>query len=297
MSTEKYTIKEFQAEFPDDGACLDYLFNARWPDGVTCSTCQRVTNHHRIEGRKGYSCAHCGHYVFPTAGTIFHKSSTPLTLWFYAMFIMAATRCGISAMQLQREIGVTYKTAWRMFHQIRKLMGDGGSAPLGGEVEADETYVGGKRQGRRGRGAEGKTIAFGLVERQGALLAQVVPDVRTRTLLPIIWKNVPAYQRIPVYTDELASYTMLVKLGYIHETVRHGSGQYVRGNAHTNTLEGFWSLVKRGINGAYHAVSPKYLQRYLDEYSFRYNFRDSPTPMFRLLLNRVVQFQAVEPSG
>lgn len=301
----KYTIRQFNEEFPDDKTCLDYLMNAQWPYGVTCANCQRITRHYYIEGRKGYSCStpQCGHYVFPTAGTIFHKSATPLRLWFYAIFLMASTRCGISAKQLERELGVTYKTAWRMFHQIRKLLArDGGSGPLSGEVEADETYIGGeeknkhewkRQQGAQGRSVKTKTPTFGLAHREGDLMAQVVPNVQARTVLPIIWKNVPAYEGHSIYTDELASYSPLVKLGYDHQCVAHGQGEYVRGNIHTNTLEGFWSLVKRGISGVYHAVSPDYLQAYIDEYSFRYNHRESRVPMFRLILNRAALVQVV----
>lgn len=242
MPTTRYTITTFNREFPDDDACLDFLFAARWPDGVTCRACQRVTKHYRIEGRRGYSCTICGAYVFPTAGTIFHKSETSLRLWFYAMFLMASTRCGISAKQLQREIGVTYKTAWRIFHQIRKLMaedGEGGS--LSGQIEADETYIGGKRPGKPGRGAEGKTVAFGLVERRG-----------------------------------------------------HSQEEFVRGEVHTNTIEGFWSLVKRGIDGVYHSVSPKYLAAYIDEYAYRYSRRHSLIPLFLSLLRRASDLQLVE---
>lgn len=288
-----YTITTFNREFPDNDACLEFLFNARWPDGVTCTACDRVTNHYRISSRKGYSCSGCGTYVFPTAGTIFHKSSTPLLLWFHAMFLMASTRCGISAKQLQREIGVTYKTAWRMFHQIRKLM-DEDSGPLTGEVEADETYIGGKRTGPRGRGADGKTATFGLVERQGRVKAEVVPDVKARTLMPIIWKNLPAHQGTPVYTDELGSYNLLTKLGYQHGRVNHSQKEFVRGKAHTNTIEGFWSLLKRGINGVYHSVSPQHLSAYLNEYAFRYNHRSSVIPIFVLLLVRAAHVQLVE---
>lgn len=291
-----YTITQFNREFPDDDACLEFMFQARWPEGVECAKCRRVTKHYRISGRRGYSCSGCGSYVFPTAGTIFHKSETPLRLWFYAMFLMASTRCGISAKQLQREIGVTYKTAWRMFHQIRKLMADDGSdGPFSGEIEADETYMGGKRTGQ-GRGPAGKTVAFGMVERGGRVTAQVVPNVKARTLLPIIWKRVPAHQGTPVYTDELGSYNLLAKLGYDHGRVNHSQDEYVSGKAHTNTLEGFWSLLKRGINGVYHSVSPKHLPAYIDEYAYRYSRRNDEAPLFESLLTQAALRLAGKPS-
>ena len=288
MKANKYTIKDFNQQFPTDDACLEFLFKARYPQGVSCPNCQKITKYYKRAGVKVYACEFCGHSVSPTAGTIFHKSETPLRSWFYAMFLMASTRCGISAKQLERELGVTYKTAWRMFKQIRSIM-DEQANPFNGHIEVDETYIGGKRTGTRGRGAEGKTPVVGLVHRdEGQVLTSVVKDVKTRTVLPIIWNNVPRDARNTIYTDELASYNLVQKLGYTHRRVCHGKGEYARGLTHVNTVEGFWSLVKRGINGVYHAVSPKYLQTYLNEYGFRYNHRKSETPMFALLLFRVV---------
>jgi transposase-like protein len=200
------------------------------------------------------------------------------------MFLMASTRTGISAKQLEREIGVTYKTAWRMFTQIRKLMAQG-DIVLFGEVEVDETYIGGYRPGKRGRGAAGKTIVAGMVQRGGPAVVKVVPDVKARTLLPMIQEHVPTGQT--VYTDEMLSYNRLSRLGYMHETVQHSAKQYVVGRVHTNNIEGMWSNVKRGIDGVNHAVSPKYLQGYLDAYVYRFNHRSDVTPMFVQLLERV----------
>lgn len=161
-----YTIKDFAQQFPTDDACLDFLKEARWPKGIYCPKCHKATTHYRIARRKVYSCEFCASHVSPTAGTIFHKSDTPLRSWFHAIFLMASTKTGISAKQLQRELGVTYKTAWRMFTQIRKLMAEDVN-PLTGQVEVDETYIGGKRSGTRGRGAAGKSVVIGLTERKG----------------------------------------------------------------------------------------------------------------------------------
>jgi transposase-like protein len=157
---------------------------------------------------------------------------------------------------------------------------------LFGEVEADETYVGGKRPGKRGRGAAGKTIVAGLVERGGKAVIQVVPNVKASTLLPIIQENVPQGQGTAIYTDEMPSYNRLTSLGYAHETVQHAAKEYVRGAVHTQTIDALWSNMKRGIDGVNHAVSPHHLQGYLDSYTFRYNHRDDETPMFVTLLNR-----------
>jgi len=279
-----YTIKDFDKQFPTDDDCLEFLFKNRFPEGVFCQKCGKITKHYKREGMKFYSCEFCGMGVAPTSGTIFHKSPTPLRSWFHAIFLMASTKTGISAKQLQRELGVTYKTAWRMFKQIRKLM-DENVNPLTGQVEVDETYIGGKHAGTRGRGASGKTIVAGLIERQGNAIARVVPDVKTRTLLPMIWKNVA--QNSTVFTDELPSYNHVAKLGYAHEVVQHCAKQYVRGNAHVNTVESLWSTIKRGIDGVNHSVSPLYLQSYLDSYVYRYNHRKDEQPMFVSLLERV----------
>jgi len=280
----KYTLKDFAAEFPTDDDCLEWIKDHRWPDGIYCETCGKVTKHHKIANRPCYSCDHCGNHVYPTAGTIFHKSSTPLTVWFHAIYSMASTRCGISAKQIQRETGVTYKTAWRMFKQIRTLF-DEDTEPLTGEVEADETYIGGKRTGKRGRGAEGKTIVAGVVQRKGAVKTNVVQDVKRTTLTTFVTKNVDA--NATLFTDEFPSYDTMAKYGYEHHRIEHNSRVYVNGNIHTNSIEGFWSLVKRGISGVYHAVSPKYMQSYVDEYAFRYSHRNDDTPMFKIVIGQI----------
>ena len=284
---KKYTIADFNKDFPTDEACMDWLKDRRWPSGILCEKCQKVTKHHRVNNRSAYACDYCGNHVYPMVGTILEKTATPLRYWFYAIFLMASTRCGVSAKQLERELGVTYKTAWRMFKQIRSLM-DEKANPFNGSIEVDETYIGGKHKGTPGRGAKGKTPVVGLAHRdEGQIMSKVVTDVKTRTILPIIWKQVPRDARNIIYTDELASYNLVQKLGYTHRRIMHGDKVFAIGSVHTNTVEGFWSLVKRGINGVYHAVSPKYLQSYLNENGFRYNHRNSTSPMFLLLLGRV----------
>jgi len=279
----KYTKTMMEREFSTDDVCLDYLFNSRWPKGPECKKCRAVTKHFRIKNRKSYSCQFCGSMISPTANTIFHKSELPLRSWFYAIFLMASTRTGVASMQLERELGVNHRTALRMFRQIRSLMAND-SGSLMGDVEVDETYIGGRRKGKRGRGAAGKTIVAGAVERGGDAVMTVVPNVKGNTLLPFIQANVDP--SATVYTDELRSYDRLAKSGYAHETVNHGAGQYVDGMAHVNTMESLWSNAKRGIDGVNHHVSPRYLQTYLDAYTFRYSHRDDETPMFQTLLHR-----------
>jgi transposase len=286
----RFTIDKFNDLFPDDDACLDWLMEKRHPGGVSiCSYCKVERKHHRIASKKAYACAYCGTYISPMAGTIFEKSRTPLRLWFYAMYLMGSTRCGISAKQIQRETGVTYKTAWRMFKQIRSMLSDEDASiggPNGKGVEMDETYVGGKRHdGKKGPGKD-KACVVGAVERGGRVRAVVAPDNKMHTLHGIA-KEFILPESI-VYTDELHSYNGLSYSGYDHRRINHSQKVYVVGDIHTNTIEGFWSLVKRGIGGVYHSVSKKYLQTYLDEYSFRYNRRFDTNPMFTSLLDRVV---------
>jgi transposase-like protein len=281
---ERYTITNFNNDFPNDDACLEWLKNHLYPNGIFCKKCERVTKHHRIITRHSYSCDVCGHHVHPTVGTIFEKSPTPLKLWFHAIYLMSSTRCGISAKQIERETGVSYKTAWRMFKQIRTILEED-HGNMVGHIEADETYIGGKHHGKRGRGSEGKTPVVGMAQRNGKIMATAVPDVKAKTLLPIIKERV--LPNAIIYTDELPSYNKLSSMGYVHHRIHHVLKVYVMGDAHTNTIEGFWSLLKRGISGVYHSVSAKYLQSYLNEYTFRYNHRNDGKPMFKTLLSLV----------
>ena len=218
---------------------------------------------------------------------MFHKSSTSLVLWFYAAYLMTSTKCGVSAKHLERELGVTYKTAWRMLNLIRtNLMEQDGDVKLSGEVEVDEAYVGGRRRGQFGRPGRtsNKTPVVAMTERGGKVVAKAIPDASGRSLLPEVERHVvPGAQ---VYTDEWRPYERLTGMGYPHRTVRHGHREYVRGTVHTSTVEGFFGNVKNGIAGNYHGVSRKWLQGYLNEYVWRYNHRDDPEADFRLLLLR-----------
>lgn len=268
---------DFQNEFPDDRACLEFILKLKFPHGTQCPECAKRDCLYPVEGRRAYSCSWCGHQTYPTAGTIFHKSPTSLRSWFFAIFLMAQSRNGVAAKEIERQVGVTYKCAWRMAHQIRKLMADGGD-PLRGIVEADETYVGGVRKGKRGRGAAGKTAVVGLVARQGDVRCKVVEKVNGETLLGNIQENVA--KDATIYSDELNVYKKLTKLGFTHDTVSHGIGQFARGVVHTNSIEGFWSQVKRSISGTHHSVSKKWLQNYVNEFAFRYNRRKAFASMF-----------------
>ena len=277
------TVTDFFLQFPTDDACLEHLWNVRFGDKVECEKCGKVGKFYRLTKEPAYSCPRCGHHIHPMVGTPFEKTHTPLQKWFYAMYLFTTTRHGVAAKELQRQLGVTYKTAWRMGHEIRKFMAKAdGERPLDGTVEVDETYVGGKRSGgKRGRGAPGKTVVFGMLERDGDVMAKVVPNVRKKTLHPIIKENVE--KGSTVNSDELASYNGLDKAGFEHETVNHGAGEYVDGNCHVNGLEGFWARLKLSIRGTHVHVSRKHLQKYVKEFEYRYNMRARPERMFACL--------------
>ena len=288
---QKYTIRDFNQEFPDDDACLRSIVDMLYPEGINCRSCGMVRPHARLTNRKAYSCDYCGTHVYPLAGTIFEKSSTPLKSWFYAMYIMSQTRCGISAKQLERELGVTYKTAWRMFKQIRSLMAEEGGM-LRGTVEVDETFVGGRpryKQPRKGPRLSddptAKKPVVGMVERGGQVKAWVTDDIKSRTIRPLMEGHVmPAST---VFTDEATQYGLVRRAGYQHKRVNHSALVYVDGDVHTNTIEGFWSLLKNGIRGVYHSVGKDYLQTYVNEYTFRYNHRKDEQPMYETVTRRI----------
>ena len=282
---QKYTLKNFERDFPDERACMEWLVNHFFPHGMHCVKCGEVRRHHLLHTRpKVASCDTCGAHTHPTAGTIFHKSSTSLRTWFHAIFLMSSTRCGISAMQLMRETGVTYKTAWRMFKQIRSILGENVN-DLEGAVEADETFVGGVKRGVEYRAGKGKVMVAGMVQRKGRVHVYIANPDDPKALTDEIVKRV--MPDATIYTDEARHYQRLPRLGFKHGRVNHSRRQYVKGRAHTNTIEGFWGNTKRRIDGVYHHVSPKYLQRYLDEYSFRYNHRDETRPMFRAFCSKI----------
>lgn len=280
------TIQNFNKQFPDDDVCLDYMFKYFYGKDYECPKCHNKKGWYRIQKRKCYSCGNCGYLLSPLAGTIFHKSPTSLKNWFFAIYLMSTSKNGVAAKEIQRQTQVTYKCAWRMQKQIRMLMRSNGSNKLDGEIEIDDTYIGGKHEGKRGRGAEGKSVVFGMVEREGAVKAEVVENLKAKTVMLIIQENVK--EKSHIMSDEFPSYEKVAKYGFDHDIVKHGIKEYVRGNIHVNNMEGFWSQLKRSINGTYHSVSPQWLQLYIDEFAWRYSHRASETPLFQLLLSRAV---------
>lgn len=267
------------AKYPNNDACLDEIMRLRFGASITCPECKNKSKFHRAtKKRRCYECQWCGYQIHPTKNTIFEHSSTPLSYWFYAIYLMTATRSGVSAKELERQLGVTYKCAWRMAMKIRELVGKNDATPLKGTVEADETYIGRRTPGAGGRGAKGKTKVFGMLERKGDVKTVIMENLKKKTIMPIIEKSIEKGSRIDM--DEFLSYNGLSKAGYDHQTVNHKHGQYVNGDIYTNSLEGFWSQLKRSISGTHIHVSKKHLQNYANEFAFRYNNRQNPAMMF-----------------
>lgn len=278
-----FTIQDFFKRFPTDDACLDHLMDIRYGSVVTCPKCDKKGRFARIKKLPAFSCPSCGHHIHPMAGTPFERSRTPLQKWFYAMYMFTTTRNGVSAKELQRQLGVTYKCAWRIGHKIREYMGSvDGDDPLGGEavVEVDEAFVGGYKP--RAQGGKGKTIVFGMVERKGEIITRVVPNRHEFTLVPHILQNVQ--NGSVIVSDEHGSYSKLDEEGFYHGTVNHARKEYVRGAIHTNTIEGFWAWMKRQISGTHVWVSKRHLPKYLGEMEYRFNMRKQPELMFEKLL-------------
>jgi transposase len=284
----KTTLRQFQAQFPTEESCLDHLFQVRYGTDFECPKCHRLAKYSRVKSRRSYQCQWCAHQVYPTAGTPFDRTRTSLRDWFYVMFLFTTTRNGVAAKRVEREIGVTYKTAWRMCHEIRKYMAALDSDdPIGGvgeTVQIDETYIGGKSRGTGGGPmAGGKKVVLGMMECGGELVTRVVRGPNRYALLPPIQEHVLPGSK--VYTDTLSSYRVLKDMGYHHESVNHSAGQYVSKTGCTvNSIEGFWNILKRGINGTHIHVSAKHLPKYLGEFEYRWNMRHVPYLMLDRLM-------------
>lgn len=283
----KYTIKQMMADFPDDAACLEWLVEYLYPNGIVCPKCDDTTKHYKVRGRRAYVCSKCGNHLYPLAGTIFHKSRTPLTDWFHAIYIMSTNKSGTSARQIQREIGVTYKTAWRMMHQIRTMMGNK-DTKLENEVEVDEAYISPnvhkrssakRRYGRNGRDIG--QILFGAVQRGGNVKIWHVRSSGTRVLQPLILSNVK--DGTLIHSDGYGSYKRLPYFGYEHRTTDHSRYEFYTPDSSTQNIENVWSHIKRGICGVYIHVNPGYLQLYANEYAWRYNHRQYQVLFWHLL--------------
>jgi transposase-like protein len=281
------TVAQFEAMFPNEDACSEYLVENRWPDGVRCPRCGNENVHEHGQMPFHWQCYVCspgnvGYRFSVLVGTIFENTNKDLREWFRVIHLMLTSKKGMSALQIQRYMGFgSYKTAWLMCHKVRTALGNVEFRKLLGYVEVDETYVGGKaknkHKGKGGRGdfggtgPTGKSIVIGAVKRKGNVVARVIDKTDAETLTRFVRETVSTKCSL-VSTDEWKGYNYLDK-NFPHGIVRHSQDEYVHGNIHTNTIEGFWSLVKRGVMGTFHKVSRKYLQLYVNEFEFRYNNR------------------------
>jgi transposase-like protein len=282
------TLRQLEAKFPTDDACKSYLQARRWPDGVKCPRCGNEKVYELVKRPYHWQCEKCaadGYRFSVLVGTIFENTNIKLLEWFKVIYLMMTSKKGISALQVQRMLGFgSYRTAWSMCHRIRTALLNPEFRKLVGFVEVDETFVGGKarnkhkgpggRGGMGGTGGSGKAIVAGAVQRKGNVVARVVSNIKTDTLRAFV-REVVSTKVSLVSADEWHAYKSLkgeFPMGYIS----HNKGEYVVGAIHTNTIEGFWSILKRGIMGTFHKVSPKYLPLYVAEFEFRYNNRNNP---------------------
>jgi transposase len=290
----KYTITQFRKDYPDDNACLDKLFKLRYT-GLVCPKCDSDKPFARVKNRRSYQCTCCSFQLYPTQGTIFEKSTTPLTHWFYAIYLQTTTRNGVAAKELERQLNICYKTALRMAHQIKILMANEKINKLTGIVEVDETYCGqkittmtkkqrAKMIDENNTPMDNKTGIMGFISRDGEVRTEVMHG--GKTFKDRVRDNVS--KEAIIVTDSHNGYDGLNIEFYKHETVNHVIGEYKREDWHTNTIEGFWSQLKRTIGGTHIHVSPFHLQKYADEVAFRYMNRKKQDQMFEIILSHVV---------
>ncbi|HYC54165.1 MAG TPA: IS1595 family transposase [Candidatus Binatia bacterium] len=282
------TFRELEKRFPTETACLDYLVSMRWADGVACPRCGNAKVY-KLKAAHRWSCKACnpnGYRFSPIAGTIFENTNIKLRTWFHAIFLMCQSKKGVSALQVHRMIGTgSYETAWYMCHRIRAAMQDGTFGKLMGEVEVDETYIGGRSTNRHAkdrkrldrRSESGKVTVIGAISRKGNVVCKLIERADRKTMEKFVSETVS--ERVSLLaTDEHSGYAKLGSKGYKHEAVTHSGGEYVRkgvyGVVHTANLDSFWALLKRGIVGSFHHVSKDYLPLYLNEFSFRFNRRN-----------------------
>ena len=273
------SIFELTSYFNSEEKCKKVIFESRWnKHDVVCPFCGQHHCTTRTDGR--FHCSHCKANFSVTVGTIFENTKIPLVKWFLAMYLISCHKKGISSVQLATDIHVTQKTAWYILHKVRTLFAYYDTPALEGEIELDETYVGGKEtnkhewkrvEGTQGRSTKTKTPVFGMIQRNGNVYAMQVENTKAETLLPIIKQFCIEHSQL--FTDELSAYNVLDREGYYHAIIRHGMKEYSKKGVTTNRIEGFWSHFKRMVYGIYHSVSPKFLQQYINESVYRYNTR------------------------
>jgi transposase-like protein len=287
---QEMDLMRLMEQFDTSEQCRTYLEGLRWRDGVKCPRCQSAKIS-RIRERNQCDCDSCRYQFSVTAGSIFHDSHLPLPKWFAAVYLMCEARKGVSANQLKRTLGVAYKTAWYLCHRIRKAMEEANPVPLKGTVEVGETFIGGHRRGV-GRGNRiGKTLVLGAIERGGQIRLSVEKRRNRKALHGFINKNT-APETGRIMTDDWYAYRGIQDADTKHETVNHSEEEWVRGDVHTNNIEGVWSLFKRSVVGSFHQVSAKHLDRYLNEFEWRFNGRKNPY-LFRDTMIKLLQSEAL----
>lgn len=262
------TIIDLNRAFATEDKCLEFIKRARWPHGIACPRC-KATTVSTLKKQAKFECSKCFYQFSVTAGTIFHDSRLPLEKWFLAAYLMCESRKGVSANQLKRVLGISYKTAWFLCHRIRAAMHIADVPTLNGTIEMDETYVGGRSRKNR---ATNKTMVMGAIQRGGAVRLKTDKVANRVTVREFIRRNMVAGEKT-LYTDDARFYKNAVGGQTYHESVNHSKDEWVRGLAHTNTIEGVFSLFKRSIVGAYHNISAKHMDAYLDEFEFRFDRR------------------------
>lgn len=292
---EGLSLVQLMDLFPDEAAARKWFEAARWGDQRVCPRCGSAKTAPVASGYPmPYHCGGCRKYFSVKTGTVMQSSKLPLRKWVIGIYLMSTSLKGVSSMKLHRDLGITQKTAWMMAQKIREGWIKGSSDPMGGTVEVDETYIGGKRKNMplakraklEGRGAVGKEAVVGVVQRGGEVRATHVPDTKRETIRAVV--EGAAETGATLYSDESAAVVAIPNLLNLfqHEAVNHSVGEYVRGEAHTNGVESFWSMLKRGYQGTYHHMSAKHLQRYVTEFAGRHNVRDLDTLMQMAVLAR-----------
>jgi transposase-like protein len=283
MVAAKMTLPKLMEDFDTDAECRAILEQLRWPEGVRCLRCDSASIS-RITTRKQFDCNACRYRFSVTTGTIFNDSHLALPKWFMAVLLMCEAKKGISANQMKRTLGVAHKTAWYLCHRIRQAMSEAQPARLGGHVECDETYVGGKGKGYAWR--DSKAVVLGALQRNGRIILRKGGDGSHYEIKRFVYDSV-SDSAVRLITDEHMAYTGIMDEDTMHETVNHSKKEYVRGDIHTNSIEGAFGLFKRGLVGSFHQVSHKHLHRYLDEFEFKYNNRKNAF-LFRETLTRLI---------
>ncbi len=284
MTKQFKSLHDIDKSFRNEKACYDYLLKSRWPSEIGCPACGSVDPYH-LKDKKTFKCRECDKFFNALTGTIFENTKLPLIKWFKAIYMVTSHKKGISSIQLGKDLGFTQKTGWFVLGRIRELVQEKAPIMLEGTVEVDESYFGGKdsnkhqsyrakkaRNTHTGRSLNSKTVVLGAVERKGKVVTRISPSVKSKPIQDFISTHIAKGSNM--VSDDFNVYRTLSKKGYNHEYVNHSAREYVRGFAHTNTIEGYWSIMKRGVYGIYHQVSPKHLHRYCNEFAFRYNTRE-----------------------